>query len=103
MLPTRTSVLQGTQDLFGSILAKTITNGGNASIHYDRRLSRDFYVAGTRWPATSPEAAFQRRQRLKTTSDTLRSGLFSLTDVHTLDARAAGDIRNSLPLARLIR
>jgi hypothetical protein len=44
--PNANFVLQGTQDLFGSILAKTITNGGNASIHYDRRLSRDFYVAG---------------------------------------------------------
>ena len=44
--PNATFELQGTQDLFGSILAKTISNGGNASIHYDRRLSRDFYVAG---------------------------------------------------------
>ena len=35
---------KGTQDLYGSILAKTITNGGNASIHYDRRLASDFYV-----------------------------------------------------------
>ena len=38
--------LQGTQDFFGSILAKTITNGGNASIHYDRSLSGEFFVAG---------------------------------------------------------
>jgi hypothetical protein len=38
--------LQGTQDLYGSILARTIENHGNASIHYDRRLKRDFYVAG---------------------------------------------------------
>jgi len=44
--PNANFILQGTQDLFGSILAKTITNGGNASIHYDRRLSRDFWVAG---------------------------------------------------------
>jgi hypothetical protein len=38
--------LQGTQDLFGSVLARTIENQGNANIHYDRRLSRDFYVSG---------------------------------------------------------
>src|SRR5262249_991884 len=36
----------GTEDLYGSMLGKTVTNGGNASIHYDRRLSRDFYVEG---------------------------------------------------------
>ena len=44
--PNANFELQGTQDLYGSILARTITNAGNASIHYDRRLSRDFYVAG---------------------------------------------------------
>ena len=44
--PNANFYLQGTQDLFGSILAKTITNGGNASIHFDRRLLRDFYVNG---------------------------------------------------------
>ena len=44
--PNASFTLSGTQDLYGSILARTITNGGNASIHYDRRLSRDFYVAG---------------------------------------------------------
>jgi len=38
--------LQGTQDLFGSILAGTIENNGNSSIHYDRRLGADFWVAG---------------------------------------------------------
>jgi hypothetical protein len=44
--PNANFYLQGTQDLFGSVLAKTITNGGNASIHFDRRLLRDFYVNG---------------------------------------------------------
>ena len=44
--PNASFTLQGTQDLYGSILARTITNGGNASIHYDRRLSRDFWVTG---------------------------------------------------------
>jgi Tfp pilus assembly protein PilX len=36
----------GTADLYGSVLAKQMSNQGNADIHYDRRLSRDFYVAG---------------------------------------------------------
>ena len=44
--PNASFTLQGTQDLYGSILAKTITNGGNAGIHYDRRLATDFYVTG---------------------------------------------------------
>ena len=44
--PNATFYLQGTQDLYGSILAKKIENGGNASLHYDRRLQHDFYVAG---------------------------------------------------------
>lgn len=38
--------LQGTQDLYGSILARTIENHGNASIHYDRRLAREFFIPG---------------------------------------------------------
>ncbi len=38
--------LKGTQDFYGSILAHTVTNGGNASIHYDRSLSGEFYVTG---------------------------------------------------------
>ncbi len=38
--------LKGTQDFYGSVLAKTVTNGGNASIHYDRSLSGEFYVTG---------------------------------------------------------
>jgi hypothetical protein len=38
--------LQGTQDLYGSVLARTIENHGNAGIHYDRRLASDFWVAG---------------------------------------------------------
>jgi hypothetical protein len=50
--PNANFVLKGTQDLYGSILAKTVTNGGNASIHYDRRLSRDFFVAGNPMAST---------------------------------------------------
>jgi type IV pilus assembly PilX-like protein len=44
--PNANFSLQGTADLYGSVLARTVSNGGNASIHYDRRLSRDFWVAG---------------------------------------------------------
>jgi hypothetical protein len=44
--PNASFTLQGTQDLYGSILAKTINNNGNASIHYDRRLQRDYHVVG---------------------------------------------------------
>ena len=44
--PNASFHLQGTQDLFGSVLARTIENHGNASIHYDRRLARDFWVMG---------------------------------------------------------
>jgi hypothetical protein len=44
--PNAAFVLKGTQDFYGSVLARTVTNGGNAGIHYDRRLSRDFSVAG---------------------------------------------------------
>ena len=44
--PNADFTLQGTADLYGSVLAKTVTNGGNPGIHYDRRLSRGFYVTG---------------------------------------------------------
>ena len=44
--PNASFELQGTQDLYGSVLARTITNAGNANIHYDRRLKTDFYVKG---------------------------------------------------------
>lgn len=44
--PNSTVNFTGTADLYGSVLGKTVTNGGNANIHYDRRLSRDFYVEG---------------------------------------------------------
>jgi len=45
--PNASFELQGTQDWYGSVLAKKIWNHGNPKIHYDRRLSRDFWVAGT--------------------------------------------------------
>jgi Tfp pilus assembly protein PilX len=44
--PNASFTMVGTQDFYGSILAKTINNAGTAKIHYDRRLSRDFWVAG---------------------------------------------------------
>jgi hypothetical protein len=44
--PNASFELQGTQDLYGSILARTIYSHGTPAIHYDRRLGGDFYVAG---------------------------------------------------------
>ncbi len=44
--PNANFVLQGTQDFYGSILANTIYEHGNAGVHYDRRLLKDFYVPG---------------------------------------------------------
>jgi hypothetical protein len=44
--PNAAIELNGTADLYGSMLGRTVTNGGNAPIHYDRRLSHDFYVEG---------------------------------------------------------
>lgn len=44
--PNASFLLQGTTDLYGSVLARTVTNGGNASIHFDRRLLADFSVPG---------------------------------------------------------
>jgi Tfp pilus assembly protein PilX len=44
--PNASFTLKGTQDFYGSILAKTVENNGNPGIHYDRRLSRQFWVAG---------------------------------------------------------
>lgn len=50
--PNATVNFNGTADLYGSMLGKTITNGGNANIHYDRRLSHDFYVQGAQMLGT---------------------------------------------------
>lgn len=44
--PNAALSFQGTADLYGSALGRTLSNGGNANIHYDRRLSRDYYVEG---------------------------------------------------------
>ena len=50
--PNAPVTFNGTADLYGSMLGKTITNGGNANIHYDRRLSHDFYVQGAQMLGT---------------------------------------------------
>ena len=44
--PNAQVVLSGTQDLYGSVLGRTINNIGTGNIHYDRRLQHDFWVAG---------------------------------------------------------
>jgi Tfp pilus assembly protein PilX len=44
--PNAPVVFNGTTDLYGSVLGRTINNVGSASLHYDRRLMHDFYVAG---------------------------------------------------------
>ncbi len=44
--PNATATFVGTSDLYGSILARSINETGSGNIHYDRRLSHGFYVAG---------------------------------------------------------
>lgn len=44
--PNATANVNGTADIYGSLLAKRLSNNGNANIHYDRRLQRDYFVAG---------------------------------------------------------
>jgi hypothetical protein len=44
--PNAAVTFSGTADLYGSILGNRIDNVGSGSIHYDRRLQHDFYVAG---------------------------------------------------------
>jgi hypothetical protein len=44
--PNALLTLSGTADMYGSLLAKRINQTGTVNIHYDRRLERDFYVAG---------------------------------------------------------
>jgi hypothetical protein len=45
-MPQAAFELGGTADLYGSVLAKRVNESGSGNIHYDRRLRRDFYVAG---------------------------------------------------------
>jgi len=45
--PNAAFTLTGNSKFYGSILAKTIDNGGTPKIYYDRRLSNGFWVAGS--------------------------------------------------------
>jgi Tfp pilus assembly protein PilX len=45
--PNAAVTMNGTADLYGSLLGRTVNNTGSANIHYDRRLSHDFYVEGS--------------------------------------------------------
>jgi hypothetical protein len=42
--PNAGVTISGNGDWFGSIIANTIANNGNASIHYDRRLAVDLFT-----------------------------------------------------------
>ena len=44
--PNADFVLSGTADLYGSVLARTVTNNGGGDLHYDRRLQTEFWVEG---------------------------------------------------------
>jgi len=44
--PNASVAFSGTSDLYGSILGHRIVETGSGAIHYDRRLARDFWVAG---------------------------------------------------------
>ena len=50
--PNAAVTLNGTADLYGSLLGRTVNNTGNANLHYDRRLSHDFYVEGSQMLGT---------------------------------------------------
>jgi hypothetical protein len=44
--PDASVTFSGTSDLYGSVLANRINTTGSGNIHYDQRLSHDFWVAG---------------------------------------------------------
>lgn len=44
--PNAHTMIAGGADFYGSVLSATVDVSGGASIHYDRRLSRDFYTTG---------------------------------------------------------
>jgi hypothetical protein len=44
--PNAQASLAGGADFYGSVLAATVDVSGGARIHYDRRLSRDFFTTG---------------------------------------------------------
>ncbi|MDA1306171.1 MAG: hypothetical protein O2917_02765 [Acidobacteria bacterium] len=45
--PRAHTMITGGADYYGSVLAATVHLSGGARIHYDRRLSRDFFTTGT--------------------------------------------------------
>ncbi len=44
--PLASATVAGGADFYGSILAAAVTVTGGAQLHYDRRLSRDFFIVG---------------------------------------------------------
>lgn len=44
--PLAQSAIAGGADFYGSVLSASVVLSGGARIHYDRRLSRDFYTTG---------------------------------------------------------
>jgi hypothetical protein len=44
--PAAQATLAGSADVYGSVLAATVTANGGAQFHYDRRLSTDFLTTG---------------------------------------------------------
>lgn len=44
--PSAATTIAGGADFYGSVLSASVAVSGGASIHYDRRLSRDFFTTG---------------------------------------------------------
>jgi hypothetical protein len=44
--PLANATLAGSADVYGSVLAASVSANGGAQFHYDRRLSRDFMTTG---------------------------------------------------------
>lgn len=44
--PSAATTITGGADFYGSVLAASVAVSGGAKIHYDRRLSRDFFTTG---------------------------------------------------------
>ena len=44
--PRANAQIAGSADVYGSVLAATVSATGGAQFHYDRRLSRDFFTTG---------------------------------------------------------
>ena len=44
--PSAATTITGGADFYGSVLSASVAVSGGAKIHYDRRLSRDFFTTG---------------------------------------------------------